>query len=387
MKNSIPKTLKSKVAIYLPSLGGGGAERVTNTLANAIAERGVNVDLVLAQATGPYLAHVSPAVNIVDLGASRVLTSCPRLVTYLRRERPAAILSVLNHANVIAIAARAISGVKSRLVVSEHNTLSSAIKGEVSLRGLFEVGAMKFSYPRADAIVGVSNGVSEDLAKALGLARSRIDTVYNPIDAVQIKQKSLEPVDHPWFAPGQPPVVIAIGRLTRQKNFGHLLNSFSRLRSSRTTEVRLMILGEGELRNDLDEQVKALGLSECVALPGFVSNPYAYLRAAGLFVLSSSWEGLPTVLIEAMSCDAKVVSTDCPSGPSEILENGKWGRVVPMDDTGALAAAMAAALDDENPPNVYERASDFSVERSVDGYLQLLQIAYSEQAVREPRGG
>ncbi|MGO4478341.1 glycosyltransferase [Massilia sp. 2TAF26] len=387
MKNRTTETLKNKLAIYLPSLGGGGAERVTGTLANAIAERGVNVDLVLAQATGPYLAHVSPAVNIVDLGASRVLTSCSGLINYLREERPTATLSVLNHANVIAIAARAMSGVRTRLVVSEHNTLSSAVKGRVSLRGSIEVGAMKFSYPRADAIVGVSNGVSDDLAKALGLPRSRVNTVYNPIDAVQIKQKSLESVDHPWFAPGQPPVIVAIGRLTRQKNFEHLLNSFALLRSSRGIEARLMILGEGELRSDLEEQVKTLGLSACVALPGFVSNPYAYLRAAGLFVLSSSWEGLPTVLIEAMSCEAKVVSTDCPSGPAEILENGKWGRVVPMDDTRALAAAMAAALADENPPNVYERASDFSVERSVDGYLQLLQISHSEQAVRETCGG
>ena len=387
MKNKTPKTLKNKVAIYLPSMGGGGAERVTGTLANAMAARGVNVDLVLAQATGPYLAQVNSAVNVVDLCASRVLTSCPRLVNYLRQERPAAILSVLNHANIIAIAARALSGVKSRLVVSEHNTLSSAVRGGLSLRGSLEVGAMKFSYPRADAIVGVSNGVSDDLAKALGLPCGRVKTVYNPIDAVQIKKKSLEPVDHPWFAPGQPPVIIGIGRLTRQKNFGHLLNSFAFMRASKGIEARLIILGEGELRSDLEAQVKTLGLCACVALPGFVSNPYAYLRAAGLFVLSSSWEGLPTVLIEAMSCETKVVSTDCPSGPAEILENGKWGRVVPMDDTEALSSAMAAALDDENPPNVYERASDFSVERSVDGYLQLLRIAHSGQVAREMCGG
>ena len=365
---------RNKVAIYIPSVEGGGAERVTVTLANAFAQRGVDVDLVLATASGPYLSHVSPAVNIVDLQASRVLASAPRLVSYLRRERPRAMLSVLNHANVIAVAAKAVARVPTRLVVSEHNTLSSAVGKGRSLRRLAEVGIMKLSYSLADGIVGVSNGVADDLASEIGFPRQRITTVYNPIDAEQIRARSMSEVEHPWFAPGQPPVVVGIGRLTPQKNFSLLLDAFAHLRKTSGRALRLMILGEGELRPQLEEQVRALGLQDAVALPGFVSNPYAYVRASGLFVLSSSWEGLPTVLIEAMACGARVVSTDCPSGPDEILEGGKWGRLVPMGNAEALAAAMAAALDDANPPKVFERAMHFSVDAAVAGYLDILKM-------------
>jgi glycosyltransferase involved in cell wall biosynthesis len=375
----MPTSRSNKTAIYLPSLEGGGAERVTVTLANAFAERGLAVDLVLAKASGPYLSHVNPSVNVVDLGASRVLASVPALVAYLRRERPAAMLSVLNHANVAAIAAKAIARVPTRLVVSEHNTLSRAIGNGRSMRARVEVGIMKFSYRRADGIVGVSDGVSDDLAHSIDFPRERVTTVYNPIDAPQIHAKSQSPVEHPWFAPGQPPVVIGIGRLTPQKNFAHLLNAFARLHEQRKGNVRLMILGEGELRDELANKVETLGLQDCVALPGFVSNPYAYVRASALFVLSSAWEGLPTVLIEAMSCGARVVSTDCPSGPAEILENGKWGRLVPLGDVVALSNAMAAAMEDLAPPAVFERAMHFSVDASVAGYLGILQVTAQQQ--------
>jgi glycosyltransferase involved in cell wall biosynthesis len=365
------QSLREKVAIYLPSLGGGGAERVTVTLANAFAARGLAVDLVLPNANGPYRSQVNPAIKIVDLNASRVLASAPRLVAYLRRERPASLLSVMNHANVVAVAAKALAGVRTRVIVSEHNTLSSSIGNGLSLNDHVHLGLMKLCYRIADGVVGVSDGVSDDLARCIRLPRDRITTIYNPIDAHQISLRSQVMVEHPWFAPGAPPVIVGIGRLTEQKNFKLLLDAFARLRSNRSGEVRLIILGEGELRGDLERQVEALGLKD-VSLPGFVSNPYAYARASAVFVLSSAWEGLPTVLIEAMACGVRVVSTNCPSGPSEILEDGKWGRLVPTNDVAALADAMDAALNDSAPPAVSDRAMDFSVNRSVDAYLRIL---------------
>jgi len=374
MKEATAETLHKKIAIYLPSLGGGGAERVTVTLANAFVGCGIDVDLVLASATGPYLAHVDEGVRVVDLHASRVLLSGPRLVTYLKNERPAALLSVLNHANVIAVASRAIARVPTRLVVSEHNNLSSAVGGSLGMRARLEVAAMKCTYPWADAVVGVSDGVCDDLARSINMVRNRITTVYNPIDAIKIREKSQESVTHPWFQPGQPPVIVGVGRLTRQKNFALLLDTFARVRSMRSDNVRLVIFGEGELRGELEAQVEALGLHDSVLLPGFVSNPYAYMRAAELFVLSSSWEGLPTVLIEAMASGVKVVSTDCPSGPAEILEDGKWGGLVPVNDMGGLVQAINTALDNESPPSVFSRALDFSVEQSVQDYLRLLHM-------------
>lgn len=348
------------------------------TLANALAEQGLSVDLVLAKATGSYLNLVAPAVRVVDLGATRVITSLPGLVRYLRRERPWAMLSALSHANVVAVWARQLARVSTRLVVSERNAISAALGGIRLRREGWMPWFMRISYPHAEAVVAVSKGVADDLARIIGLPRGRIDVVYNPIDAGQVQRRSLEPVGHPWFRVGEPPVILGVGRLTMQKDYPTLIRAFARLREKR--EARLVILGEGELRGALQELIADLGLSESIALPGFVDNPFAWMRAADLFVLSSAWEGLPGVLIQAMACGTRVVSTDCPSGPAEILENGQWGRLVPVGDVEALVQAMGASLDDPAPPDVVRRVADFSIEKAVEGYLQALQVTIPNES-------
>ncbi|MBI3992233.1 MAG: glycosyltransferase [Candidatus Lambdaproteobacteria bacterium] len=363
---------KVKVAIFLPSLRGGGAERIMVTLANAFAGKGLRVDLVVAKAEGPYLKDVVPSVRVVDLGSSRVLTSLPRLARYLRRERPQVMLSAMSHANVVAIVARCLSRAPTRVVVSERAHLSDILAHDPSLRGRAMASLMRWTYPLAEGAVAVSQGVADDLAATIGLPRERIRVVYNPIDAVRMAALAAEPLRHPWFEPGEPPVMLGIGRLTAQKDFTTLIRAFARLRTKRA--ARLMILGEGELRQELEALVAAMHVSGDVLLPGFVDNPYAYLRRARLFVLSSGWEGLPGALFEAMACGTPVVSTDCPSGPAEILENGRWGRLVPVGDVGALAQAMAEALDECSPPDVVARAREFSVERAVEGYLHALGL-------------
>lgn len=372
MISKASKLDSQKIAFYLPSLRGGGAERIMVTLANAFAEQGLSVDMVLAKATGQYLSQVAPAVRVVDLGASRVITSLPGLVSYLRHERPQAMLSALNHANVVAVWARQIARVSLTLVVAEHNNLSSTLaRGRLDRTGWMP-RFMRIAYPKAEAVVAVSKGVADDLARTIGFPRGRIDVVLNPIDARLIQRRSLEPVEHQWFRPGEPPVILGAGRLTMQKGFPTLIRAFAKLREKR--EARLVILGEGELQGTLQGLIADLGMSECIALPGFIENPFAWMRAADLFVLSSVWEGLPTVLIEAMACGSRVVSTDCPSGPSEILENGQWGRLVPTGNVDALSCAMCAALDDAEPPDVARRAADFSIESAVAGYLKALQV-------------
>lgn len=365
--------MADRIALYLPSLVGGGAEQVTVTLANELAERGFAVDLVLADASGPYLKEVSPAVRIVDLGAGRVLFSLPALVRYLRRERPRALLSGLHHANVVAVWAVRRARTPTVLVVAEHNTLtaSSAYRRRriPSMPWL-----MRRTYPRADAVVAVSEGVADDLAAALGLPRERVHVIYNPIVTDELLAMSRAPVDHPWCADGAPPMILAVGRLTEQKDFPTLIHAYARLRRRRS--VRLVILGEGEARGELEDLIARLGLAEDVYLPGFVDNPFAWMRQARLFALSSRWEGLPSVLIQAMACGTQVVSTDCPSGPAEILEGGRWGRLVPVGDAEALEAALDAALDDDEDVHaaVEIRARDFSVEPSVLGYLAVLGL-------------
>lgn len=360
------------IAVYIPSLRGGGAERVMLTLANGFAQRGHTVDLVLVQAEGPYLSEVSSSVRVVDLGAGRVMRSLPRLVRYLQNETPVALVSALNYANIVAVAAHRLAASHARLIVTEHSTLSVALKNTTKHRARWLPRLMRWMYPLADAVVAVSNGVRDDLAAEIGLPRERIHTVYNPVVSTRLLARSREPASHPWFGPNQPPVVLGVGRLTVEKDFATLIRAFARVRRER--DARLMILGEGELRDDLETLVRSLGLERDVALPGFVDNPYAYMRQASVFVLSSRWEGLPTVLIEAMACGTPVVATDCPSGPSEILEEGRWGRLTPVGDVEALAEAIMETLDAPEHPDVARRAQDFSAERAVDEYLRLLGL-------------
>ena len=360
-----------RVAIYVPSLGGGGAERMMVTLANAFADRGLSVDLVLANTQGPYLQNVSPAVRIVDLRSTRVMTSLPGLVHYLRRERLQAMLSALNHANVIAIIARSLSRVRLRLVVSERSTLSPS--RPLLFRELLIPWMIRWFYPRADKVVCVSQGVADDLIETIGLPPEKLSVVYNPVVSDVLIEKSRAALDHAWFEPSEPPVILGVGRLTVQKDFAVLLRAVAQVRAVRP--VRLVILGEGELRSTLERLAQELGIAADVLMPGFVANPFPWMRRAALFVLSSLWEGLPGVLIEAMACGTPVVSTNCQSGPEEILENGRWGRLVPVGDANALAQAIDATLGDSHKPKVIVRANDFSTDRAVEAYLSLLGVS------------
>ncbi|HNS59257.1 MAG TPA: glycosyltransferase [Nitrosomonas europaea] len=361
------------IAIYLPSLRGGGAERAMATLANGFADRGLKVDLVLVRAEGPYLSEVSPGVRIVDLQSNRVLTSLPGLVRYLRRERPQAMLSALNHANVIAVVARMLAGVPARLVVSERNNVSLSGSSSKNLRSRVVLHMMRWAYRKTDGVTAVSGGVADDLANAINLPRDRISVIFNPVVTPELIEKSRMPLKHPWLGEGKPPVILGVGRLTPQKDFVTLIRAFAQVRTVRN--CRLVILGEGELRAELEQLVASLGVQDNVQLPGFADNPFAWMSRVRLFVLSSRWEGLPNVLIQAMACGAAVVSTDCPSGPDEILEGGKWGRLVPVGDEEALAEAMVTLL--EMPENqlsdVRQRAGGFRPELAVDAYLKILR--------------
>lgn len=365
---------KGRVALYLPSLRGGGAERVMVLLANGLAKRGYLVDLVVAKAEGPYLSEVHSGVRVVDLVCRRVAQSLPGLVRYLRRERPVAMLSALNHANVISCFAHRLARVSTRLIISEHNTLSES--RPQNARGRLVPWLMRWVYPWADGIVAVSQGVSDDLVHHLNIDACLVQVIYNPVvdDTLLIKAKQTPA--HPWFKQGEPPLVLGVGRLTEQKDFETLIRAFALVRAQRM--VRLMILGEGELRPQLETLVSQLGLGNDVALPGFVANPFAYMARASVFVLSSRWEGLPTVLIEAMACGVPVVSTDCPSGPREILEGGRWGQLVPVANVSALAKVLPLTIDKFDVPDVMIRAMDFGVDQSVQKYLTLMLKKYEQ---------
>jgi glycosyltransferase involved in cell wall biosynthesis len=374
----------TKVAFFLQDLFGGGAERVMLTLAGGFADRGYDVDLVLVRAEGQRLADVPPNVRIVTLGTRRTAYSIPRLARYLRRERPQALLSALVHVNIAAILAARLSGAGPRIVITEHNQATeNAARARSPIIRLAH-RAIGWLYPLADEIVAVSAGVAESLTAYSGLDRRRVSVVHNPVVTPALHDKAQAAVTHPWLAPGQPPVILGAGRLTAQKDFVNLLRAFAIVKQ--TLPARLIILGEGPDRPQLRDLIDRLDLARDADMPGFDANPYAYMSRAAVFVLSSAWEGLPTVLIEAMACGTPVVATDCRSGPADILVGGRFGELVPVADPPALAAAILRTLE-RTPaaPALRARAGDFSIERAVDRYADLA-VGRAESGDLTPRG-
>jgi len=363
---------KRRVTTFLSNLEGGGAERVTVNLLKGFSPELFDLDLVLVDATGPFLAQVPEYVNVVDLRSGSVSRAALPLARFLRRAKPDVLVSHLSHVNVGAMIAKDLARTRARTVLVEHLNLSAARKRRSRLphhRLLPQF--VKLVYRRADVIVGVSEGVSEFIETRFALPPGKVRTIYNPVVDEELLRKSHEPLTHPWFEPGEPPVLLAVGRLTGQKDFATLLRAFARVQQK--MPCRLLILGEGERREQLEALSSELGIQDDVQMPGFTENPYAYMRRAEVFVLSSLWEGLPTVLIEAMACGCPVVATDCPSGPREILEGGKWGPLVEVRDVQGLEEAILETLANPTPREKLEaRAGKFSYKNAIDAYTDLL---------------
>ncbi|AFZ26292.1 glycosyltransferase [Cylindrospermum stagnale PCC 7417] len=360
---------RQPIAFFIPTLAGGGAERVVINLLKGMLERDIPLDLVLVSATGLYLSQMPKQVRLFDLKSGRVLKAILPLSQYLRQNKPRGLISHISHANVVALLARDLARTNTPLIVVEHNNLS-AFKSNLT-RAKFLPPFMKWLYPHVEAIVGVSQGVVDDLEILFGFGKEKVSLIYNPVIDNELIAKAKAPLVHPWFQKGSPLVFLAVGRLTEQKDFLTLIKAFAILRKQ--VVARLVILGEGELRTELEATINALGITKDVSLPGFVENPYAYMSNASAFVLSSRWEGLPTVLIEAMACGCPVIATDCPSGPKEILEDGKYGSLVPMGDAESLSRAMLQILETSvNRDILVQRAMHFSREESVSKYLDLL---------------
>ena len=358
-----------KVALYIPSMNGGGAERVMLALANGLAEKDILVDLVLNKVDGAYLKDASAKVNIVSLDSSRALRSILPLAKYLRKEKPDAILSAMNYVNIVTVMAHLASGSNTKVIVSEHNNLTESKKELSFIKGRILTSLMSWAYRKANGIVAVSNGVADALTNELKIDRNKITTIYNPIFSEDLIKRSQELILHPWINKTAPPLILGVGRLDPPKDFKTLIHAFKQVFEKQ--DCNLIILGEGELRPELEKLIKSLNLDDNVQLPGFVDNPYAWMSHADLFVLSSIREGFGNVIVEAMTCDTQVVSTDCPSGPSEILEDGLWGELVSPSDSDLLAQAIINSLDNPVKIDVRTRAEFFSVDNAVNKYLDI----------------
>lgn len=360
----------SRIAFWLGSFGGGGIERITAHLAHSFVRLGIRIDLVLNRGESPHLWRMPDETRIIDLKQPRLSLSLPGLVKYLRQERPAALLSTDHYLNEIALVAGRIANVPTRIVVAEHNQLSKTTRNSNQLKGRLAPLLTRLLYPWADGIVAVSYGVAQDLADTASLPLDQIQTIYNPVITPEIFTNAQEPVDHPWFNSQDVPVLLGVGKLEAQKDFPTLLQAFARVRQVR--QARLVILGWGPDRPQLEALVQQLGIEEDVDLPGYVQNPYAYMARSRVFVLSSAWEGLPTVLIEAMALGTPVVSTDCESGPSEILANGKYGYLTPVGDSEKLAEAILQVLAGNLKPIDPAWLEQFGLETATRKYLDVL---------------
>ncbi|WP_048894905.1 glycosyltransferase [Limnospira indica] len=360
------------VALFLGYIGGGGAERVMLNLGRGLIAEGLKVDLVLGKAWGPHLEKVPPEIRIVDLGASGVWATILALRNYLQESQPKSLLSALHYANEIAVWAKRLGGVSTRVVVSEHNTFSEAIQHTTKLRKILLPLFVRYFYPWADGIVAVSQGAAENLAKSTGLNSDRIQYIYNPVITPELLQKSRETLDHPWFQPGEPPVILGVGKLEAQKDFPTLIKAFAKVRQVR--QVRLGILGWGPDGDRLKNLIQDHGLGDDAALLGYADNPYPYMANAAVFVLSSRWEGLPTVLIEAMAVGTPVISTNCKSGAAEILAEGRYGSLVPVGDATAMAEAILATIEGNTPTVNTSWLEQFSQKMATQEYLKILGL-------------
>jgi len=341
----IKEKLNKKIALFVPTLSGGGAEKAMVNLAYGFLSAGLTVDFVIVKKAGPYINELPADLTIVELGVPHTSMALLALRNYIRRAKPDVVLSAMNYANVVALWAKKFSRIKTMSVISEHSTLSAATQAPPNLRTRLVLSTlMRISYPLADNIVAVSRGVADDLVKLCNMPEERIAVIPNPIRIDDILKKANEPIDHPWYRPGMSPVLLSVGRLHRTKDYPNLLQAFSLVRKN--TNVRLIILGEGQERSHLLSLARQLNIAQDVDMPGFQKNPYNFMVQSKVFVLSSKFESFSNVLLEAIACGCPVVSTDCPHGPKEIFEMTGVGRLVPVAHPQLLADAMLEALRD-----------------------------------------
>ena len=363
---------RSSICILLPNLVGGGAERVNLDLAYEFARAGHDVEFVLMQARGELLEEAQSAFSVIDLATPRVRSLPHILARYLRSRRPDALLAAMWPLTVIAPLARRLSGHRCKVMVSEHGILSAQYRDWGSLHNHLLGLSTALGYRLVDCRAGVSAGVVRDMAFLSKIQKDAFEVIYNPVPSrPNPAQKELDAADRLWNG-SRGARILTVGSMKPQKNHQLLLCAFAQLAQP---DARLMFVGDGEGRDALLTLARELGVADRVILAGFHPDPTPFYKTADLFVLSSNDEGFGNVIVEAMACGTPVVSTDCPSGPAEILEHGRWGRLVPVNDADALAKAMDEAL--SAPVDriaLKRRAADFSPEIAARKYLELLGL-------------
>lgn len=358
------------IALVTPGLSGGGSEKILGNLCRELVSLGYRVDvLVLTGARTERSADGNP--RIISFGSPKVSRSLLSIIRYLRNHRPAVVMGSMAYVNIVLLLAVWLSRTGSRCVLREATTPSSYLATIAPLKRMIFRSVMKHAYNRADKVVAVSQGAARDLARSLGVKPERIVQIYNPAVGPDIRRVAEEEVSLSWYRDKSVPIVVSVGRLDAGKDQATLVQAFSLLRKRRP--ARLVLIGDGPSRPHLEKLVEDLGLSDEVHFAGYQENPYKFIKGAGVLALSSRYEGLPNVLIESLFLGTPVVSTNCPSGPEEILEGGEHGRLVPIGDSRALCDALEQTLEDPVPEERLVAATRrFDVRDRTLEYLEVL---------------
>lgn len=370
-----------RIAFFFSTSGHSGVDRAVRNLMPAITGRGYEIDLLHVRKHGPRTDDLPPTVNVVDLGTRHTYASLPAIARYLRRVRPAVVLSDKDRVNRTALLAKFLARAQTRLVFRSGTTISIDLASRGAFERWLQRNSMGKLYRYADNVIVNSEGSADDMAAYTGLPRRLITVVPNPVVPASLFEQVQPRPDHPWFAQGQPPVILGVGELGARKDFATLIRAFAILRRDRS--CKLVILGKGNQRQELLALSRNLGVEKDVDLAGFQRDPYSYMAHAAVLGFTSLWEGNPFVLPEALAVGTPVVATDCPSGPREVLAYGRVGPLVPMKDPLAFANALARTLDDPLPATVLQDAArPYEIETSATAYLRAMGLDPRERPDR-----
>lgn len=370
----------SKLAFFTHKLDTYGIGRVLFNLAVGFATQGWQIDIVVSEKSSDCHFQFPENVNLVVLSTPRRASDLSiaglfEFTHYLKQAKPKAVIAFTHYNNEIAILAKYLSGQNTKVIVSDHTILSETTKVAVRKTRRLIPKIARWLYPLADARIAVSQAIQQDLAKIIHLSPDHIQVIYNPIIEPKIFNQSKAPIDHPWFTAKDRPIILAIGRLAYEKDFRTLIHAFAKV--NQQIPSRLVILGEGREQEQLLRLISELQLTEDVLFPGFVENPYAYIAKTDLLTVSSRWEGLSNVVIEALAFQLPIVSTQC-GGPAEILNHGEYGTLVPIGDALAMSQAIVETLQQGKPQIPESWLTQFTLSAAVFRYLTVISEAVGE---------
>jgi glycosyltransferase involved in cell wall biosynthesis len=382
---SIRRNRNIDVAFFLPDLEGGGAERAIVGLANSLASKGASIDLVLSNAEGPFLEEVSPAVHVENLsatGATGKIGAVLRLARYLKARHPSTTMSSLDVPNVQLVVAAQLARYKGVIAIGQRATITPVYQRFGFVRRIAYRLAMRIAYPCAHVVICNSAAAADEVCALFGMRRDRVVAIYNSVDGERINRLANVALTDNWLLEHDTPLIVSVGSVTYLKDRSTLIKAFALVNERRA--VRLAIVGasyEPEEHAKIEGLISELGLNQQVRLCGFDANPYRWMKRAAVLVSSSLTEGCPNQILEGLSLGVPIVATDCPGGTGELLECGKWGRMVPVADARGMADAILATLDDVNPPDGRLRAADFSPAKVTSAYQAVL-LRHGSAAMR-----